>query len=284
MGLQVRVWGVRGSGPECGPEYQEYGGNTSCVTVHTKDKTVILDAGTGIGHFDRSFKRQMEGKRRRLDLLLSHFHMDHLMGLYGCSFLFDPQMEVHIYGERFGEKGLKECLCRMFGPPYWPLPLDQLPALVRFHEIQAGDVFLLENQIQVHTLRGVHPGGSILYRLEEVGQGPEPASVVYGLDCELTDAMLQKLKEFAGACGLLICDACYTEEELMLRQGWGHGSIERCRKLRQASGAQQALFMHYERSYQDTFLRKQEEMSLAQDPACLFAREGMALKVNGNDR
>ncbi|MFQ7032974.1 MAG: hypothetical protein ACLRRJ_08655 [Clostridium sp.] len=70
---------------------------------------------------------------------------------------------------------------------------------------------------------------------------------MYGLDCELTDAMLQKLKEFAGACGLLICDACYTEEELMLRQGWGHGSIERCRKLRQASGAQQALFMHYER-------------------------------------
>ena len=62
MGLQVRVWGVRGSGPECGPEYQEYGGNTSCVTVHTKDKTVILDAGTGIGNFDRSFKRQMEGK------------------------------------------------------------------------------------------------------------------------------------------------------------------------------------------------------------------------------
>lgn len=51
MGLQVRVWGVRGSGPECGPEYQEYGGNTSCVTVHTKDKTVILDAEPGLEIF-----------------------------------------------------------------------------------------------------------------------------------------------------------------------------------------------------------------------------------------
>ena len=185
------------------------------------------------------------------------------------------------YGERLGEKSLKECLCQMFGPPYWPLPLDQLPALIRFHEIQAGDVFLLEDQIRVQTLSGVHPGGSILYRLEEATQESEPASVVYGLDCELTDAMFQKLKEFAGACGLLICDACYTEAELLLRQGWGHGSIERCRKLRQASGAQQALFMHYERSYQDTFLREQEKISLAQDPACLFAREGMALKVHG---
>ena len=169
----------------------------------------------------------------------------------------------------------------MFGPPYWPLPLDQLPALIRFHEIQAGDVFLLEDQIRVQTLSGEHPGGSILYRLEGATQGSEPASIVYGLDCELTDAMFQKLKEFAGACGLLICDACYTEAELLLRQGWGHGSIERCRKLRQASGAQQALFMHYERGYQDTFLREQEKISLAQDPACLFAREGMALKVHG---
>ena len=47
---------------------------------------------------------------------------------------------------------MKECLCQMFGPPYWPLPLDQLPALIRFHEIQAGDVFLLEDQIRVQTL------------------------------------------------------------------------------------------------------------------------------------
>ena len=124
-------------------------------------------------------------------------------------------------GNVFGEKGLKECLCRMFGPPYWPLPLDQLPALVRFHEIQAGDVFFAG---------GSDPGADTPWRtsgrehLIPAGggnAGSEPASVVYGLDCELTDAMLPKLKEFAGACGLLICDACYTEAELMLRQGWG---------------------------------------------------------------
>lgn len=185
------------------------------MTVHTKDKTVILDAGTGIGNFDRSFKRQMDGKCGRLDLLLSHFHMDHLMGLYGCSFLFDPQMEVHIYGERFGEKGLKECLCQMFGPPYWPLPLDQLPALVRFHEIQAGDVFLLEDQIRVQTLRGVHPGGSILYRLEEATQESEPASVVYGLDCELDGCDASEAERVCRSLWPLICDACYTEEELI---------------------------------------------------------------------
>lgn len=221
MGLQVRVWGVRGSGPECGLEYQEYGGNTSCVTVHTKDKTVILDAGTGIGNFDRSFKRQMDGKRKRLDLLLSHFHMDHLMGLYGCSFLFDPQMEVHIYGERFGEKGLKECLCQMFGPPYWPLPLVSFRLLSGFMKFMREMYFCLRIRSGCRHYAAYIRAGSILYRLEEATQESEPASVVYGLDCELTDAMLQKLKEFAAACGLLICDACYTEAELIAQAGMG---------------------------------------------------------------
>lgn len=75
-------------------------------------------------------------------------------------------------------------------------------------------MFLLEDQIRVQTLSGVHPGGSILYRLEEATQESEPASVVYGLDCELTGAMFQKLKEFASSCGLLICDAATRRRSL----------------------------------------------------------------------
>ncbi|MFR5733578.1 MAG: hypothetical protein ACLUD2_18260 [Clostridium sp.] len=197
--------------------------------------------------FVGAFKRQMDGKRRRLDLLLSHFHMDHLMGLYGSSFLFDPQMEVHIYGERPGEKSLKECLCQMFGPPYWPLPLDQLPALSGFMRFRREMCFCWRIRSGCkHLAANIRAEAFYTgWRRQRKGLG-QPASCT-GLTGELTDAMFQKLKEFAGACGLLICDACYTEAELLLRQGWGHGSIERCRKLRQASGAQQALFMHYER-------------------------------------
>lgn len=301
MDLQVRVWGVRGSGPETGAEYQEYGGNTSCVTVHTKERTVILDAGTGLGNFDRYYKQQTDREsadapqssaqdakpKKHLDLLISHLHLDHLMGLYAGSFLFDPQMEVHIYGERWGESRLQENLCRIFGPPYWPVRLDQVPAKIVFHEIQAGDTFLLGERIQVSTMRGLHPGDSILYRLDITERNMDcagcaetaQAGIVYGLDCELTDTMLPRLAEFARDSDLLIGDACYTEENLAQRQGWGHGSIERCRKLRRLSGAKRALLTHYERSYTDIFLRQQEEQSMVQDPACLFAREGMVLEL-----
>ena len=276
--MQLRIWGVRGSGPETGPEYQEYGGNTSCITVHTKEQTVILDAGTGLGQFDRSMKGQMGSGRKRLDLLLSHPHMDYLLGLYACSMLFDPQMEFHIYGERSENKSLKELLCSIFSPPYWPVSLDQIPAHVLFHEITEGDTFILGKGIQVKTMRGLHPGNSILYRLDEVVE-KEAASVVYGLDCELTDTMLPRLAEFSRNCSLLICDSCYTEAELAIRHGWGHGSIERSRKLRQMSGAKQALLTHYERTYQDAFLQEQEKLFMTQDPNCIFAREKMTVEL-----
>ena len=284
--LQVRVWGVRGSCPETGACYREYGGNTSCVTIHTKDQIVIFDAGTGISEFDRSFHKGTEHKQLRLDLLISHLHIDHLMGLFSCSFLYDPQTQLHIYGRRWENLSFQESLCRLFGPPYWPVRLDQLPARIFYHEITAESRFSLGDQIQVRSFHGYHPGGSILYRLdvlEKEQEEAEPVSVVYGLDCELTEEILTAYAEFAKDCNLLICDACYTKEELTVRQGWGHGSMEQCQKLRHKSGAKQALFMHYARNYQDSFLREKEKQMQAQDPACIFAKEGMVLKFPFSD-
>lgn len=280
--MQVRVWGVRGSCPETGAAYQEYGGNTSCITAHTKNQTVIFDAGTGIAELDRSFHGRTEHERIRLELLISHLHIDHLMGLFSCSFLYDPQTELHIYGEGWKDQSLRESLCSLFGPPYWPVRLDQVPAKVCFHEIRAGDSFSLGEELQVRTLRGDHPGGSILYRLDvsEMGQkDADPVSVVYGLDCELTKEILPGYADFARNCSLLICDACYTKEELAVRRGWGHGSMEQCQELRKLCGARQALFMHYARTYPDLLLREEEKRLRAQDPACIFGREGMNLEL-----
>ncbi len=280
--LQIRVWGVRGSGLETGSEYREYGGNTSCVTIHTKDQIVIFDAGTGIAEFDHFLKKSTGCRQIRLDLLISHLHMDHLMGLFSCSFLYDPQTELHIYGKRWENLSFQESLCRLFGPPYWPVSLNQVPARICFHEITAESSFLLGEQCRVSTFYGDHPGGSILYRLDFIqkeAECKEALCVVYGLDCELTKEILPEYAAFAKNCSLLICDACYTNEELAIRQGWGHGSMEQCLSLRQLSGAKQALFMHYARNYQDSFLRKRENEIQARDPACIFAKEGMCLEL-----
>ncbi|HKC37442.1 MAG TPA: MBL fold metallo-hydrolase, partial [Chitinophagaceae bacterium] len=92
--MKIKLWGVRGSIPTSGLETDYYGGNTSCVTVSENDYVLVLDGGTGI--------RQLTGNyypaNKRIDVLLTHLHLDHIQGLGFFSPLFDESKEIHIWG------------------------------------------------------------------------------------------------------------------------------------------------------------------------------------------
>src|SRR5205823_7462530 len=94
--VNVRFWGVRGSLPAAQPEMAGYGGNTSCVEVCLPDvrHVVVLDAGTGISALGAELPADLD----RVDVLLSHLHMDHILGLGFFEALFRPGLEVHIWG------------------------------------------------------------------------------------------------------------------------------------------------------------------------------------------
>jgi phosphoribosyl 1,2-cyclic phosphodiesterase len=93
--MTVTLWGTRGSLAAPGPETAHYGGNTFCVEVRGSDGTVlVLDAGTGIRRLGVSLPRSLS----RVNLLLTHLHMDHLQGLGFFAPLYNPSTEVHIWG------------------------------------------------------------------------------------------------------------------------------------------------------------------------------------------
>ena len=48
--MKVKFYGVRGSLPVCGREFERYGGNTTCIRIlrEKANRIAILDAGTGI--------------------------------------------------------------------------------------------------------------------------------------------------------------------------------------------------------------------------------------------
>ena len=93
--MKARLWGTRGSVPTPGPATARYGGNTSCVEVVTgPTHRVVLDAGTGI----RGLGSALPTDVARVDILLSHLHMDHIIGLGFFRPLYRPDLEVHIWG------------------------------------------------------------------------------------------------------------------------------------------------------------------------------------------
>ena len=95
--MRVRLWGVRGSTPVPGRGTQKFGGNTSCLQVSAADgMELVLDAGTGI----RELGGALAGRSRRLHVLLTHLHLDHIQGLMFFAPFFDPEAEITVGARR----------------------------------------------------------------------------------------------------------------------------------------------------------------------------------------
>lgn len=266
----VTVWGVRGSMPMAGAGYVEYGGNTSCVSVDYGEGIAVFDAGSGLVRLGNSLKGR---QKKRIDLFVSHVHLDHIIGLCSFQALHDPEMEIHLYGEARCGVGFREQLDAVLSPPYWPLSLADFRARIEVHELKPGDQAALgaSGEVTVSALRGNHPNLCLLYRMESAER-----SIVYGLDCEMEENIFRELVQFSRGADLLIWDACYTEDDLARRRGWGHSCWEEGAALAREAGVKLALMAHYASEYTDEFLREQERLA---GSAVRFAREGMEITV-----
>ena len=135
--MKVTLWGTRGSLATPGPETARYGGNTSCVGVRGDDGTVlVLDAGTGI----RALGKTIDASVKRIDILLTHLHMDHIQGLGFFAPLFRDDVDVRIWGPVSGKASLRERLMRYLSPPLFPVSLRELPCTITLHEVPCDDV------------------------------------------------------------------------------------------------------------------------------------------------
>lgn len=262
--MEVRVWGVRGSIPAPGAAFARYGGNTACISVRQGEALVVLDGGTGLAGLGR------EAPAGRFDLLISHLHLDHLLGLPVFRPLYDPASELHFYGP----PELPEALRRLMAPPYWPAALEDAPAKVYFHEVLPGRRFRLADGFgpEVAAFAGNHPGGSLLYRLEA-----EDAALFHALDCEVDEKTAPRLIEAAKNAKLLIWDAAFTEEDL--RPGWGHSTWAQGCALAARASVETVLMSHFGADYDDIFLDSQAALARKVSPRCRFAKEGMHIWI-----
>lgn len=266
---QVKLWGVRGSFPATGPEFAAYGGNTSCISVDCGDALVVLDAGSGLVPLGAELLRQ---GRKRADILLSHLHLDHIMGLFPFAPRYDGTFALHLYGT----PGLAGELTRLIGSPLWPVDLTGGGGRVYIHEVRADSPFSLAEGaapgLTVTALAGNHPGGCLYYRLEGAGR-----SLVYALDCELSGDMAPRLTAFAQKADLLIWDAGFAPGAV--KPGWGHSTWAEGLALGQEADVKTVLMTHHSSGDTDGCLREQETLAAQADPRCQFAREGMVIEL-----
>jgi phosphoribosyl 1,2-cyclic phosphodiesterase len=247
--LRVRLRGTRGSIASAGPDTVRYGGDTSCVEVTGDDgRVIILDAGSGI----RALGNELD--EIRVDILLSHLHMDHVQGLPFFKPLLDPEVEVHIWGPISTTQTLRERLARYLSPPLFPVRVRDLPN-VEFHDVLPSEFVIGSLNITAELI--THPGVTLGYRIEESGRtlaylpDHEPALGIpqFPLEPEWTSGF-----SLVEGVDVMIHDAQYTKEEYEPRTGWGHTSFTQLARFAELAGPKQVVTFHHDPAHDDDFL------------------------------
>jgi phosphoribosyl 1,2-cyclic phosphodiesterase len=267
--------------PTPGPETVRYGGNTSCIEVALGDGSVlVLDAGTGIRILGAQL---LERGVRRIHLLLTHLHLDHLEGLRFFAPLWDERVTLDIWGPPSPLLSLKERIARSFSPPLFPIDLSTVAAGVTFHDVPRRPWTLAGASLAADLV--LHPGPTVGFRIESSG-----SSVAYLPDHEpalaggIADRSLDWLSGASVAEGVdvLLHDAQYFGDEYEDRVGWGHSSVDDTVTFARAVGARRLILFHHDPSHDDSSLQRLEahaQSLTGDDEPPSLAREGMTIEL-----
>jgi ribonuclease BN (tRNA processing enzyme) len=225
------------------------GGNSSCVEVQGEDGTVlVLDAGTGI----RRLGRKLAGDGRRIDVLLTHLHMDHIQGLGFFAPIFETGREVHIWGPPSASQPLIERMARYLSPPLFPVHLRGVPSDLHLHDLTGEEIEIGAFRIAVEFV--CHPNPTVGYRIDD-GQSVltylpdhEPALGTGKLD---RPTMWISGYGLAAGTDLLIHDAQYSDSEYPDHVGWGHSSMTQACDFAALAGAGTLVSFHHDPSHSD---------------------------------
>ena len=260
--MRITLCGTRGSVGRAGGKTVRYGGDTSSVAVQGRDgDLLILDGGSGIANAHDLIGPQI----RRIDILLTHLHMDHIQGLGFFRPLFNPEIETHIWGPVSTTAGLASRLGRYLSPPLFPVRLRDLHS-VHLHDVHPGPLSVPGFAVTADLV--IHPGPTLGYALAEDGH-----SIAYLPDHEpvLGSPNLDEPAWLSGfsiieGVDLLIHDAQYSDDEYRAKVGWGHSSYRQTLALAQIARVRTLVTFHHDPEHSDQDLDRLHDQLRSEDP------------------
>ena len=248
--MRVRIWGCRGSIASPGADTARYGGNTSCLEVRLSDGSlIVLDAGTGARPLGLALDREPV---ERIDLLLTHLHLDHIEGLGAFAPIWNRRTELHIWGPSSPVMSLRERIAMYFSPPLFPVHLPDVLARVEFHDAPEGEWTLGAARLASDQI--AHAGSTVGYRIEDGGRtlayltDHEPA-----LGGDLSEMPAGWISGYGIARGanVLVHDCQYTVEEYADRIGFGHSSTEDVARFALRTDVDRLVLFHHDPMHTD---------------------------------
>ncbi len=268
--FKLIFWGVRGSVPSPGKETSYFGGNTTCITIENEKTLIIVDAGTGI----RNVGKYVEEKGfKKIRILFTHYHWDHLQGLPFFGPIFNPKYQIDIYGKR----NVSNVLSLQMKQPFFPADYKNLPSKINHRKIMPQ--FCIDD-ILVETIENNHPSGCVGMRFT-----CNDKKIVFMTDNELSATApatdRKSFIKFVKGSVIFIHDSQYTDVELKTKRGWGHSTFDEVIALAEDAGINHAIFTHHDPMRSDLILKEiiAEKSAKHTKLRLSAARENLEIKI-----
>lgn len=262
MTMTIIPLGVNGYMPS-------YGRQTTSLLVLSGDQAVILDAGTGLARLlQPEIASRLDG--RQVHILLSHYHLDHIIGLFYLPG-FWSRWPVHLYApEAFLHGTSLSALMKKWLEP--PFSSDFEPPAIEtyfdLHPVRSERFTIGEMPIQVREQK--HLGGSLAFRLGE--------ALVFATDTTYD----QETAAFARGARVLFHDIYLGVRVLPpgSHDGLAHATLPQALDLAGRAGVSLFAPVHYHPTWTPGELSRLQAKVSAARPPVLWLEEGAPFEVD----
>tara|TARA_Y100000994_G_scaffold132405_1_gene108557 strand:- start:5268 stop:6119 length:852 start_codon:yes stop_codon:yes gene_type:complete len=274
----IKFWGVRGSNPTPDKNKMKYGGDTSCVEIKTNENDlIILDMGTGIRNLGAKIISD-ESYGTEINIFLSHYHWDHIMGFFYFAPLYDKKFTINIYG--YNAKTTIETLKDyLINKNFWPVDEETYEAKINFIELPKTsneETLITINQTNIYYSLHPHPNGANSFRVETNNK-----KIVYITDCEHPDGKLNpNVINISNESDILIHDSHYTINDLSNHRGWGHSSWKQAAEVAIISRTNKLVLFHHSPSYDDNQIDENEKNAQKKFINTVAAYQGLSIDLD----
>lgn len=272
--LTVKFWGVRGSLPTPGSDTVRYGGNTACVEIMLPKHRLIFDGGTGLRVLGKHLLDAQEAVNAHI--FFTHTHWDRIQGFpfFGPAFIACNHFDV--YGAMAANgASIKQRLTDQMLRPNFFTPLQKMSSDMAFHNITAGSVIHLDDDVTVETLALNTATSALGFRINYAGK-----SVVYATDSHHTTGPDPSLLYLAQGAELLIYGGSYSEPVYTSVAGDPDAiSCDQSIAIAEKTQVKEMILFHHNPLHDDDYLDHLEMEIHNRCPQLRLAREGMILQA-----
>lgn len=230
-------------------------GNTLSVLLDTDKAYIVFDAGGGFYKLDKYIK-----KNKPIILLLSHFHLDHIIGLHALNkFNFTQGINV------FGPKGVSRIFKLIINAPY-SMPLKKLKTKITVKEFSNN----LELPVDIVFKRLFHSTVCYGYRVSA-----DNKSVVFCTDT----GPCRNLNLLAAGADVLITESSLAPGKVDNR--WPHLNPGQAARIAKEAKVNRLFLAHFDAG---VYLSYHDRMAAQKSARKIFkntwaAKDGLSVRV-----